>query len=114
MDQPNHSARKAAGRRPETAGARTNARNATSSGRTERGLRMLRLLGLMRKEFQQIVRDPSSIIIAGVLPLVLLFLFAFGVSLDLRNIHIAVVAEQSSPQTDRLLESFSNSPYFLV
>lgn len=114
MDQPNHSSRKTDGRQPETAGARTNARNVVPSGRSAQGLRMLRLLGLMRKEFLQIARDPSSIIIAGVLPLVLLFLFAFGVSLDLRNIHVAVVAEQRSPQTDRFLESFSNSRYFRV
>lgn len=78
------------------------------------GLRALRLRGLMRKEFLQIMRDPSSIIIAGVLPLVLLFLFAFGVSLDIENVHIAVVVEQPSPETDRLLESFVNSRYFRV
>ncbi len=94
-----------------------NAASATSGAPSRRlpaGSRALRLRGLMRKEFLQIVRDPSSIIIAGVLPLVLLFLFAFGVSLDIRDVHIAVVVEQSSPQTDRLLESFANSRYFRV
>ena len=42
----------------------------------------MRLRGLMRKEFLQIMRDPSSIAIAFLMPVVLLLLFGYGVSLD--------------------------------
>ena len=42
----------------------------------------MRLGALVRKEFLQIVRDPSSIAIAFLMPLFLLALFGYGVSLD--------------------------------
>ncbi len=52
---------------------------------------------LVRKEMLQILRDPSSILIGGILPLLLLFLFGFGVSLDLRNVAVCVVVEATTP-----------------
>jgi ABC-2 type transport system permease protein len=76
--------------------------------------RFRRLAALVRKETLQIVRDPSSFIIAGVLPVVLLFVYGFGVSLDLRRVPVGVVIEQSSPEADSFLSSFQNSRYFEV
>ena len=73
-----------------------------------------RVLGLVRKESLQIRRDPSSFLIAGALPLILLCLFGFGVTLDLRRVPIAVVVERSTPEADSLLISFRNSRYFDV
>ncbi|HKK16882.1 MAG TPA: ABC transporter permease, partial [Gammaproteobacteria bacterium] len=55
---------------------------------------------------------PSSIAIAFVLPLVLLLLFGYGVSLDARNIPLAVVVEQADTNTASLLGSFQHSLYF--
>ncbi len=60
------------------------------------------------------VRDPSSFMIAGFLPLLLLFIFGFGVTLDLRRVPIAVVVEWPSPEADSFLASFRNSRYFQV
>jgi ABC-2 type transport system permease protein len=60
------------------------------------------------------LRDPSSFLIAGVLPLLLLFIFAFGVSLDLRRVPVGVVVERPTPETDSFLASFRNSRYFEV
>ena len=73
-----------------------------------------RVVGLVRKEFLQIRRDPSSYLIAGVLPLLLLFIFGFGVTLDLRRVPIGIVIEQSTPEANSLLDSFRNSRYFKV
>ena len=53
--------------------------------------RMRRLKALIVKESLQVVRDPSSILIAFVLPLILLFLFGYGVSLDARQVRLGVV-----------------------
>ena len=78
------------------------------------GGRLRRVAGLIRKESLQILRDPSSFLIAGLLPLLLLFIFAFGVTLDLRRVPIGVVVEQSSPEADSFLASFRNSRYFEV
>ncbi len=72
----------------------------------------MRLRGLMRKEFLQIMRDPSSIAIAFLMPLVLLLLFGYGVSLDAKNIPIALVVEQPSADTASFTASFQGSRYF--
>lgn len=71
-----------------------------------------RLRALMRKEALQIIRDPSSIAIAFLLPVVLLFIFGYGVSLDARNIPVAVVVEEPSGLTASITAAFAQSPYF--
>lgn len=76
------------------------------------GFRFMRLRGMMQKEFLQIVRDPSSIAIAFLLPLILLFIFGYGVSLDARDVPVALVVEKPSSQAESFIASFSRSPYF--
>ncbi|WP_457571475.1 ABC transporter permease [Desulfovulcanus sp.] len=80
----------------------------------QNGGRLLRISSLVRKETRQIVRDPSSILIAFVLPMVLIFLFGYGVSLDLNNINLGVVVEAQSPEVGNLVHSFQSSRYFKV
>jgi len=72
-----------------------------------------RLRGLVRKEWLQILRDPSSIAIAFILPVLLLFLFGYGVSLDARGIRLGLVVEQMDSDSRSLTESFSRSDYFI-
>jgi ABC-2 type transport system permease protein len=76
--------------------------------------RARRVRALIVKEVLQIVRDPSSILIAFVLPLVLLFLFGYGVSLDTTRTRVGVVVEAPSPSTRELASTFQGSPYFDV
>lgn len=76
--------------------------------------RIRRFAALVRKESYQVVRDPSSILIAFVLPLVLLFLFGYGVSLDTTRTRVALVVEETSPLTRDLAASFEASRYFSV
>jgi ABC-2 type transport system permease protein len=72
----------------------------------------MRMRGLIRKEFLQIVRDPSSIAIAFLMPVVLLFIFGYGVSLDAEHVPIALVVENPSPDTTRFTSGFYGSRYF--
>jgi len=67
---------------------------------------------LVRKESHQVVRDPSSIAIGIVLPVVLILLFGYGLSLDVTNAPVAVVLEDPSPDAMELAASFQLSPYF--
>ena len=71
-----------------------------------------RLRALMRKEFVQIGRDPSALAIAFILPAVLLFIFGYGVSLDARNVPVAVVVEQPDALTASFTSQFARSPFF--
>ena len=73
-----------------------------------------RLVGLMRKEVLQIVRDPSAIAIAFVLPVVLLLIFGYGVSLDAKHVPVGVVVDAPTPQTQAFVAGMRESPYFDV
>jgi drug efflux transport system permease protein len=75
--------------------------------------RFMRLRGLLRKESLQILRDPSSIAIAFAMPLVLLMLFGYGVSLDARRVPLALVVEQPNRDTASFTAGFLQSPYFV-
>ncbi len=73
---------------------------------------IMRLRGMLRKEALQILRDPSSIAIAFVLPVLLLFIFGYGVSLDARNVPVGLVVESPDALTQSLVAAFDHSPYF--
>lgn len=71
-----------------------------------------RIRALVRKESVQILRDPSSIIIAFILPLILLFLFGYGVSLDANRVRIGLVLEDTGPDARSFAASFTHSRFF--
>ena len=71
-----------------------------------------RVWSLVKKEARQVVRDPSSIAIGIVMPVVLILLFGYGLSLDVTNAPVAVVLEDTSPAATELAASFRLSPYF--
>ena len=73
-----------------------------------------RVWALVRKEAHQMVRDPSSIAIGVVLPVLLILLFGYGLSLDVRHVPVAVVLEDPSPAARELAARFQLSPYFDV
>ena len=75
-------------------------------------MKVMRLAGLMRKETYEILRDPSSIAIAFVLPLALLLIFGYGVSLDARSICIAEVVDHPTQLTASFLAELQHSPWF--
>ncbi len=78
------------------------------------GLRLRRVLALSWKESLQIVRDPSVILIAFVLPVVMLFLFAYAVSLDIESVPIGVVQESDGAEAQSLAAAFGATRYFAV
>src|SRR6266852_9088208 len=85
---------------------------ASSSNRRPLSVKLIRIRSLVRKETRQIFRDPSSIAIGVVLPVLLILLFGYGLSLDVTNIPVAVVLEDPSPEAAELAAGFELSPYF--
>jgi len=73
-----------------------------------------RLWALVLKESLQAIRDPSTLLIAFVLPVVLLFLFAYAVSLDVRDVRIGVVVESPSAPAQELAAAFAGTRYLNV
>ncbi|MFA5627226.1 MAG: ABC transporter permease [Thiohalomonadaceae bacterium] len=82
--------------------------------RANRSFDLWRLTALVRKESLQAIRDPSTILIAFVLPVILLFLFAYAVSLDVREVRIGVVLESDSPSAQALAGAFAATRYLQV
>ena len=78
------------------------------------GLFFMRMRGILKKEILQILRDPSSIALAVVLPIALLFIFGYGVTLDAINVPVAFVNGDSGSVSRDLAARFELSPYFNV
>jgi len=70
-----------------------------------------RLVALTRKETRQLVRDPSSLAIGILLPIILILIFGYGLSLDVRNAPLAVVLEDSSPTAVQAVSGLQLTPY---
>lgn len=85
---------------------------ATVPGKATRGGAKMRLKGLVRKEFLQVLRDPSSIAIAFLMPVLLLLLFGYGVSLDAEHVPVGIVVENPDSDTSSFVGSFRQSRYF--
>lgn len=71
-----------------------------------------RLTGFLRKELLQIARDPSSIALALVMPVVLILLFGYGVSLDAENVPVALVLDDAGPAGRDFQARLEGSRYF--
>ncbi|UJD92262.1 ABC transporter permease (plasmid) [Rahnella aquatilis] len=70
-----------------------------------------RVRALCVKETRQIARDPSSWLIAVVIPLLLLFIFGFGINLDSSRLHVGILLEQQSEEALSFAHTISASPY---
>ncbi|MFQ5343032.1 MAG: ABC transporter permease [Anaerolineae bacterium] len=67
---------------------------------------------ILKKEFREVWRDPYTLGIAIFLPLVLLFLFAYSLNLDVKNIPLAVVDLDNSPESRAYAQMFINTRKF--
>lgn len=73
-----------------------------------------RVRALFRKEFYQMIRDPSSILISVVLPAILLFIYGYGVSLDIKHLRVGIVMQDSAPDAQSFVQSLSGSRFFEI
>ena len=71
-----------------------------------------RLVALTRKELRQLLRDRSNLAIGVILPIVLILIFGYGLSLDIRNTPLAIVLEDSSPAARDVAAKLAGSSYF--
>lgn len=77
-------------------------------------MKLTRLLAVARKEVLHIVRDVRSLMIVVVMPVSLMLLFGYGVSLDLKGLPVYVFDRDGSQQSQDLLKHFQASEYFHV
>jgi ABC-2 type transport system permease protein len=74
--------------------------------------KLRRIWAMIRKESFEVLRDPSSIAIGIVMPVALVLLFGYGLSLDIKDVPVAIVLEDPSSDARELVAGFQLSPYF--
>ena len=73
-----------------------------------------RLLSLIRKEFIQIYRDPRTLGLILIMPIMQLFLLGYAATNDVRNVSLAVYNQDRAPASRELLDAFRASDYFTI
>lgn len=76
------------------------------------GLRPRRLAAVARKEFIHVLRDPRALGIAIVLPMIMLMIFGYALTMDLDRVPLAVWDQSRTPQSRELVARFEGSRYF--
>lgn len=76
-------------------------------------MNMDRVAAVVGKEAREIYRDPITMGISLILPVVMLFLFGYAVSLDVRNVPMGVLDYDNSPASRALVDRFANSGHFV-
>ncbi len=75
---------------------------------------LARILSIVRKEFIQISRDPRTLAVTFVMPIMQLFLLGYAATNDVRNVPLAVLDQSKSPQSRALLNAFRATDYFTL
>jgi len=73
-----------------------------------------RLVALIRKEFIQIRRDPRTLALIIIIPILQLFLLGYAATNDVRNVPLAVLDQDRSSAARRLLDAYRAADYFRI
>lgn len=73
-----------------------------------------RLTSLIRKEFIQIIRDPRTLILVLIIPVMQLFLMGYAATNDVRNIPLAVYDQNRQSEARELLDAYRAADYFAL
>lgn len=71
-----------------------------------------RIRALVIKETRQLLRDKGNILVGIFLPMLLILIFGYGLSFDVKNMPVAIVMEDTSPTAADVVSGFYLSPYF--
>jgi ABC-2 type transport system permease protein len=73
-----------------------------------------RLVSIIRKEFIQILRDPRTLAIILIIPIMQLFLLGYAATSDVRNVPLAVLDQNRTQASRELLDAFRAADYFKI
>ncbi len=75
-------------------------------------MRFSRCWAIARKEFIHIYRDPRSLALVILMPALLMLLFGYAVTLDVKKVPMAVLDHDGTQESLSFTHRFSGSPYF--
>jgi ribosome-dependent ATPase len=90
----------------------TDEQTGPSHSRASRRFDPGRLWAYARREAMELLRDPIRIAFAFIGPVILMFAMGYGITFDVENLKYAAFDQDQTPESRRLLESFSGSHYF--
>jgi ABC-2 type transport system permease protein len=73
-----------------------------------------RVWAVARKEFTHVIRDPRSLGMGIAIPMLLLVLFGYALTLDVDNVPLVIWDQRESPASRQLVSGFLGSHYFLL
>lgn len=73
-----------------------------------------RSYAIFRKELIEVIRDPRTLALTLLMPILMLVLYGYGVSTDIRNIPMAILDLDKSPRSREFVTSFTSSRFFTV
>jgi len=71
-----------------------------------------RLKAMARKEFLQIIRDPRSVAVVLLMPIMMMLAYGYGINLDAKHLPVYVLDREGSQQSQDFLKRFQASHYF--
>ena len=77
-------------------------------------MRLSRTWAIAKKEFFHVYRDPRSLGLVILMPAILMLLFGYAVTLDVKKVSVAVLDHDQSQESLSFVYRFSGSPYFSV
>src|SRR5512147_3125115 len=77
-------------------------------------MKFIRIKAIAKKEMLQIVRDPLSLAMGFLMPVLLLFIFGYAISLDVDEITTIVYDQDRSSLSRQLVADLTASGYFKV
>jgi len=72
------------------------------------------LLSIVRKEFRHIIRDKQTLVILFLMPVLMLFLYGYAITLEMKNIKTVIVDLSKTPQSRSFIEDIISNDFFLV
>lgn len=72
------------------------------------------ILAVIKKEFIHIIRDPQSLILTLVMPLMMLFLYSYAMNLEMREIKMVIIDQSKTIQSQQLINKIKGSGFFLL
>jgi len=74
----------------------------------------IRVNAIIKKEFRHIFRDPRSLLLAFLMPVMMILLYGHAIKIDITNINLGVNDLDRSSSSRELIESFAQSGYFSI
>src|SRR5512145_2692785 len=77
-------------------------------------MKLRRIRAVARKEFLHVLRDPRSLIMGLAIPMLLLFMFGYALTLDVDRVPLVVWDQSATPESRALVDRFTGSRYFAL